>query len=168
MKFVYCAFCGSKAVEKEIGDEGMMPYCNTCQKPLFDLIQTSIITGVINENNEIVLLKQNYVSKDNMVLIAGHIKSGDNAEDTVLREVYEEVGLNPEGTEYIGSYYHARGDMLMLGFMTYAKKADLKLSGEVDEAVWCPFETALEKLRKGSIAYRLADEIIYKATHKLR
>ena len=28
MQFQYCPACGAKAIQKEIGDEGLMPYCD--------------------------------------------------------------------------------------------------------------------------------------------
>ena len=37
MKFTYCPHCGTKAIQKEIGDEGLMNYCPTCEIPLWDM-----------------------------------------------------------------------------------------------------------------------------------
>lgn len=52
---------GKKLVHKEIGDEGLMPYCNKCERPIFDLPYTCIITLVVNENGEAALIRQGYV-----------------------------------------------------------------------------------------------------------
>ena len=49
MKFTYCPDCGTKLIQKEIGDEGLMPYCENCKKPLFDMFSTCIIALVVNE-----------------------------------------------------------------------------------------------------------------------
>ena len=49
--------------------------------------------------------------------------------------------------------------MLMLGFWVTVKKADFVLSGEVDHAEWVPIDEALNKLREGSIAWQLVQEI---------
>ena len=35
MKFTYCPDCGTALTPKEIGDEGLVPYCTRCKKPLF-------------------------------------------------------------------------------------------------------------------------------------
>ena len=56
MHFTYCPHCGTKAILKEIGDEGFIPYCDACRTPLWDMFTTSIICAVINEENEIALL----------------------------------------------------------------------------------------------------------------
>lgn len=57
MKFQYCPHCGNKLVKKEIGDEGFIPFCENCDVPLWDMFTTSIIAAVVNEEDEIALLK---------------------------------------------------------------------------------------------------------------
>lgn len=64
MHFTYCPHCGEKLVQKEIGDEGKMPYCKNCEIPLWDSFTTCVICAVVNEQKEIALLRQNYVSAD--------------------------------------------------------------------------------------------------------
>lgn len=160
MRFIHCPFCGQKLTKKEIGDEGLIPFCDNCQTPLWDMFTTSVICAVVNEEEEIVLLRQNYVSTANHVCVAGIMKIGENAEDTVAREIKEEIGLDVEKVEYIRSYAYDKKEMLMLGFCAYAKKKPLVLSGEVDAAEWVPLGEALDKLREGSIAWQLVREVM--------
>ena len=94
MQFQYCPHCGKKAEMREIGDEGVIPYCAQCEVPLWDMFTTSIIAAVVNECGEVALLRQNYVSTTNHVCVAGVMKPGESAEDTVVREVGEELGLD--------------------------------------------------------------------------
>ena len=75
MRFVHCPYCGERLIKKEIGDEGLIPYCNRCQVPLWDMFTTSIICAVINEYNEIALLRQKYVSETKYVCVAGIMKA---------------------------------------------------------------------------------------------
>ena len=162
MKFIYCPDCGNKLVLKEIGDEGLVPFCQNCSRPFFDINYTCIITAAINEYKELALIKQAYVNTENYILVAGYIKSGENAEETVLREVSEELGLSCLSVSYIKSYYYKKREMLMLGFETRVKKADFNISGEVDEAKWFPLNKGLKMLRYESIAYTLLKDIINK------
>ena len=62
MRFAYCPHCGTKLTPRPIGDEGLVPYCDTCEKPLFDMFSTCIIVMVVNECEEVALLKQGYLS----------------------------------------------------------------------------------------------------------
>lgn len=160
MKFTYCPHCGKKLIMKEIGDEGMIPFCESCSIPLWDMFTTSIITAVINEYGEIALLRQNYVSTANYVCVAGIMKLNESAEDAVVREVKEEIGQDVEKLTFIGSYPYPKKEMLMLGFMSEVKKAEIVRSGEVDFAEWVPLKEAPGKLREGGIAWQLVNEII--------
>ena len=160
MRFRYCPYCGSYLVKKEIGDEGLIPFCEKCEIPLWDMFTTSIIAAVVNEQREIALLRQNYVSTTNHVCVAGVMKPGEPAEDTVVREIGEELGLRVKELKYIKSYPYEKKEMLMLGYRAVVEKDDFRLSGEVDSAEWVRFDDALGILREGSIAWQLAKTVI--------
>ena len=160
MKFTYCPFCGQKLELKEIGDEGLIPFCNSCSTPLWDMFTTSIITACVNQYDEVALIRQDYVSTANYVCVAGIMKLGESAEETVVREVKEELGLDVKSLTYIKSYPYDKKEMLMLGYKAVVDKADFKLSGEVDSARWVKFDEALGLLREGSIAWQLVNAAI--------
>ncbi|MBD5471580.1 MAG: NUDIX domain-containing protein [Lachnospiraceae bacterium] len=160
MHFKYCPHCGNKLIKKEIGDEGFIPFCENCDIPLWDMFTTSIIAAVVNEQNEVALLRQNYVSTSSYVCVAGIMKIGESAEDTVIREVKEELGLDVIDLEFIRSYPYEKKEMLMLGYKAVVKKSDFSISGEVDSAKWVKFENALSLLREGSIAWQLVKTVI--------
>ena len=160
MHFTYCPHCGKKLIGKEIGDEGIIPYCENCNIPLWDMFTTSIIAAVVNEDKEVALLRQNYVSTRNYVCVAGIMKIGESAEETVIREVKEEIGQNVESLKFIRSYPFEKKEMLMLGYKATVKKQNFNLSVEVDSAEWVKYENALELLREGSIAWQLVKTVI--------
>lgn len=160
MRFTFCPYCGSKLVLKEIGDEGLIPFCEPCSVPLWDVVTPSIICAVVNENREVALLRQNYVSSENYVCVAGIMKPGESAEDTAIREIEEEIGQKVDTLEFIQTYPYNKKDMLMIGFKATVAKRELTLSGEVDSARWFPYEEALSHLREGSIAWELVKQAI--------
>ncbi len=160
MRFTYCPHCGEKLIKKEIGDEGLVPYCENCRVPLWDMARTCVICAVVNEQNEIALIRQSYVSEVKYVCVAGVMTLGESAEETARREVREELGLEAEQLTYIRSYPYIEKELLMLGFKVCVQKADFTLSGEVDSARWVPFDEALSLLREGSIAWQLAKTVI--------
>ncbi len=160
MRFTYCPHCGTKLISKEIGDEGMIPYCEKCNIPLWDMFTTSIIAAVVNEYREVALLRQNYVSLTKYVCVAGIMKLGESAEETAIREIKEEIGQDVEKLKYVGSYPYEKKEMLMLGFKATVKKKDFKLSSEVDAVEWVRYENALSLLREGSIAWQLVKSVI--------
>lgn len=147
----YCSVCGDKLIEKEIGDEGLLPFCSTCNIPFFDEFKTCVLVVAVN-SNKVALLKQQYVS-DNWVLVAGYVKRGENAEETTKREVEEETGLDVKSVQYISSYYYKKRDILMLGFMVEVEGEEFGSSQEVDEIKWFAIEEANKYLREDSIGY---------------
>lgn len=155
MRFTYCPHCGKKLIKKEIGDEGLIPYCEGCRVPLWDMFTTCVICAVVNEENEVALLRQNYVSSTHYVCVAGVMKLGESAEETAIREIKEEIGLDVEKLEYIRSYPYEKKEMLMLGFKATVKKAAFVTSSEVDSVEWVKFEEAADKLRGSSIAWQV-------------
>lgn len=161
MRFQYCPDCGQKLVERPIGDEGDVPYCDRCKRPLFDMFSTCIIVLVVNRQGEAALLRQNYISSRYHNLISGYMKPGETAEETARREVKEEIGVDVEDLAITGTYWFGKKDMLMIGFIASAQKQDLVLSQEVDGAWWVPAEQAIGMVHpKGSVSYALLEEYL--------
>ena len=105
-------------------------------KELFLIVKTATylcgiclpqVLSVVNEYNEIALLRQNYVSATKYVCVAGIMKMGESAEETVIREVKEEIGQDVESLEFIKSYPYEKKEMLMLGYKATVKKKEFKL-----------------------------------------
>lgn len=160
MKFIHCPHCGEKLIPKNIGDEGLVPFCMTCDRPIFNIPYACTLTLVVNELDEVALIKQSYVSQTNYVLVAGYIKSGETAEETAAREAQEEIGVVPYQVQFLKSYYYEKRDMLMLGFVAFANKCNLSISLEVDAAEWVPSNEALTRLKEGSIALQLLQDYL--------
>lgn len=158
MEFQYCPHCGTKAVPREIGDEGLIPWCPACRLPLFPMFSTCIIAlAADDEAGEVALLRQNYISTQYHNLVSGYMKPGESAEECAAREVEEELGLKVSGLSMTGTYWFGKKDMLMVGFIARVHKQNFRLSGEVDQAVWVPPEKALTLLHPyPAISYRVA------------
>ena len=158
MHFSHCPNCGQKLASRVLGDEGLVPWCETCSRPWFDAFSTCIIAAVMNQKGE-VLLQRERRRPDREVLAAGFIKPGESAEDTARREIAEETGLTVTSMRYVASYPHMNGDMPMLGFAAQAE-GDLQPSdSEILSARWCTPEEAVAALREGSIAQQVVQAI---------
>lgn len=160
MDFTFCPQCGEKLRPRVCGDEGEVPYCESCKRPFFPFSYPCVICLCIAEDgSEIALIRQGYVS-ENYVNVAGYVKRGETPESTAVREVKEEIGLDAVSVIYVGSWYHVKSDNLMLGFECRVKKNELILSSEVDEAGWFTFEEARKLLRRDSIGMSLLEECL--------
>lgn len=103
MDYNFCTQCGKPLTYKLIGDEGEQKYCSDCNKFYFDNPASCVLVAIINENNQVLLLKQNYITTKNYTLCSGYLKKGDTLEETVAREVYEETGQRVISCEYVQS-----------------------------------------------------------------
>lgn len=165
MHYKYCPECGNQLIDKQAGDDGNVPYCEQCQQFWFDSFGSCVIVLVANEYNEIALLQQNYMSTEHMTFVSGYITPGENAEETVMREVEEEIGIKLECLEYAGTHWFAKKDLLMHGFIGYAKKKEFVLSSEVDDAIWVPALDIVDKIfpeRPGNTMFALYRQYLEK------
>ena len=158
MCFQYCPHCGTKSVLKEIGDEGLVPWCPACRQPLFPMFSTCIIALAVDELGEVALLRQGYISAQYHVLVSGYMKPGESAEECAAREIKEELGLEVSRLSITGTYWFEKKDMLMIGFVARVHKQDFHLSQEVDRAVWVTPEQALTMVHPGRAISRLVLE----------
>lgn len=160
MHFQYCPTCGQALVSRALGDDGLVPWCDTCNRPWFDSFSTCIIAAVCNKQGE-VLLQREKRRPEREVLVAGYIQPGESAEEAVLREVQEETSFQGDSVEYISSTTHLGGEQLMLGFLVHAEGAP-GASKEILSARWVKPEEAVQTLREGSIGQALVKELVRK------
>ncbi|MDE5653987.1 MAG: NUDIX domain-containing protein [Clostridia bacterium] len=161
MRFTYCPDCGKKLITKPIGDEGNIPYCEDCQRPLFDMFSSCVIVLVTDGKGQVVLLNQNYISTKYFNLVSGYIKPKETAETTAYREVKEEVGLDLTSLQFVGTYWFDKKEQLMIGFIGKTDTKELTLSGEVDGAQWVDAKQALSMVHpKGSVSYALIEHLL--------
>ncbi len=156
MRYIFCPLCGIKLIDKTAGDDGEVPFCKQCNKYWFDTFSSCSIVLVANQYNEIALLRQLYMSDSFSSFVSGYITPGENAEETAIREVKEELGIDIEKLEYAGTYWFNSKDILMHGFIGFTSKCDFTLSSEVDSAEWVPALKAPETMfpdRAGNAMY---------------
>ena len=101
----YCSECGTKLILKECGIDGEVPYCPTCKQFRFPVFNSAISTIIFNPTKDKILLIKQY-GKDFNVLVAGYITKGENAKETLIREIKEEVSLNVVEYTYNDNEYY--------------------------------------------------------------
>lgn len=158
MRHTFCPDCGKHLTSRSIGDEGLVPWCDACQRPWFDAFSTCIIAAVMNAEGQ-VLLQRETRRPDREVLVAGYIKPAESAEDAARREIAEETGLTVTALRYVASYPHMDGTQLMLGFAATAEGDAHAASSEVVSSRWCTPDEAVASLREGSIAQQVVTAI---------
>jgi NAD+ diphosphatase len=159
MVFEYCPKCGEKLDKKEIGDEGLVPFCVSCDRVYFNFSYPCVLCLVVDENDNAVLTRER--ADGYYGGVAGFIQEGETIENAAIREVEEEVGLiiDIDELKFVKSYGYS--DRLMMGFICMAKNSELKISEkELYAAEWIPINDAANLVRQGSVIRQLINEYI--------
>ena len=76
MFFKYCADCGHKLEDIKCVDDDCK-ICPSCKKKYGSSSFPVVEVLVVNEYNEVLLLKQNYISKTKWTVVSGYMVDGD-------------------------------------------------------------------------------------------
>lgn len=99
----HCFECGTALIEKEMEEEGIVPYCPKCQQYRFPMYNVAVSMIVVDEETGKILLIQQY-GKPSYILVAGYVNRGEAEEHAVVREVREETGLEVEHLRFNRTY----------------------------------------------------------------
>ncbi|MBO5114308.1 MAG: NAD(+) diphosphatase [Lachnospiraceae bacterium] len=130
----FCGRCGQKLLPDH---KERMLFCPDCRNMVYPRISPAVIVGIIN-GDQILMSKYAGRSYTNYALIAGFTEIGECAEQTVAREVMEEVGLKVKNIRYYKSQPWAFSGSLLMGFFCDLDGSDqIKLdTSELAEAGW--------------------------------
>lgn len=132
----FCSRCGG--VMKR-GSEERSLICDNCGKTVYPSIAPCVIVA-LTDRDRILLTKysREHSRYANYALIAGYTEVGETFEDTVRREVYEEVGLKVKNITYYKNQPWSFSDTLLMGFFAEVDGSDeiVKDERELSEAVW--------------------------------
>ena len=107
-----CGKCGAYTKQSEI--ERMLE-CPACQAIYYPRISPAVIVGVTDGSR---LLLTRYANRPvaSFALIAGFCEIGESVEDTVRREVMEEVGIRVKNIRFYKSQPWGFSSSLLMGF----------------------------------------------------
>lgn len=130
----YCGRCGSTT---ELKQEERAIVCPGCKLVTYPKIAPAVIVA-ITCNNKILLAKGKNYKGDFYALIAGYVDIGESIEETVVREVKEEVGLDIKNLKYFKSQPWPFSSSIMLGFTAEADEEQQIIidEKEIAEAGW--------------------------------
>jgi NAD+ diphosphatase len=146
----YCGSCGTKNLN---APDELARLCPTCGRREYPRISPAVITIIINEKNEALLAHNNKFAERVYSLIAGFNEAGESLEDTVAREIREEVGLEVRDIRYVASQPWPFPNSLMLGFTARYASGDIRPDGiEIEDAKWFTPDTLPQLPGGGSVS----------------
>lgn len=108
----YCGRCGRPTIHD---NKERMVKCQVCGNMVFPKISPAVIVAV-TDNDRVLLTKYAGRTYKNYALVAGFNEAGETIEQTVRREVMEEVGLKVKNLKYYKSQPWGLSGSLLSGF----------------------------------------------------
>lgn len=129
----FCGRCGKKTLHDKVL---RMKRCE-CGNMIFPKIAPAVIVGV-TKGDKILMTKYKGRAYTRYALIAGFVEIGEDAEQTVRREVMEEAGIKVKDIRYYKSQPWGFDSNLLLGYFCEADGDDeiVRDDDELSEAIW--------------------------------
>lgn len=158
-------FCGKCGEQMAHSDQERVLICPDCGNRVYPGISPAVIIGVTRGDD---ILVTRYADREykGVALLAGFCEIGESGEDTVCREVMEEVGLKVKNIRYYASQPWGIDSNLLIGYFAEVDgSTEIHMDvRELKEAVWMPRKelkpaknvmsltmTMIEAFRKGEI-----------------
>ena len=114
--------------------------CPASSKIIYPAIAPCVL-AMVTKGNEILLARNNLFPEGLFSVLAGFVEVSESAEDTVKREVLEEVNLKVTNLKYFGSQPWPFPSQLMLGFSCEYESGEIKVDEkEIAEANWYRYD----------------------------
>jgi NAD+ diphosphatase len=153
----FCGRCGQLTVLVP-GERARR--CPACRTPFYPRIAPAVIV-LITRGDSMLLARNANFPEPFFSTLAGFVDIGESLEDTVLREVKEEVGVDVKNLRYFGSQPWPFGRSLMLGFTAEYAGGDIHVDGqEIAEAAWFTPDNLPRIPPRLSIARQLIDAFL--------
>ena len=153
-------FCGQCGAPTQRSDSDRSLKCAECNLPFYPRLSPSI-TVLITRGADLLLAKNAQARGNFYSTIAGFVEPGETIEETVHREVREEVGVQVSNVTYFGSQSWPFPNSLMLGFHAeYAGGEIVLQEEEIADAQWFHYNELPNRPPRVSISGWLIDDYI--------
>jgi len=120
----FCGQCGERmfSITWEVAKQ-----CKGCGFRAYPRLSPAVIMAIVKDGE--VLLAQNKRNVGGAFsILAGFVEAGETLEQTVVREVFEEVGLSINNIRYFGSQPWPFPHNMMVGFIVDYAGGEIKLA----------------------------------------
>ena len=129
----FCGRCGEN-LQNHATDRAM--HCEPCASIIYPRISPCIIT-LVTRGEEMLLARNANFPIEMYSTLAGFIEAGETAEECLVREVKEEVGVEVDEVRYFRSQSWPFPNQLMLGFFAEYRSGEIVCEDqEIAEAYW--------------------------------
>ena len=153
----FCGRCGT-ATELLPGERARQ--CPACGLRAYPRISPAIIV-LVTRDEQLLLTRGHGFPEGFYGVLAGFVEAGESLEETLVREVEEEVGIAVRDIRYFGSQPWPYPHQLMIGFTARWAAGEIRVDPkELADAGWFTRETLPQIPPRLSIARRLIDAFL--------
>jgi NAD+ diphosphatase len=157
----FCGRCGTPTVRDPVE---RCVRCPKCELTAYPRISPAIIV-LVRRGAEALLAHSGRVSTGFYSTLAGFVEPGESLEETLRREVREEVGIEISDLRYFGSQPWPFPHSLMVGFVAQHAGGEIVVDGdEIKDARWFRADELPLVPPKLSIARKLIDAWVSEVT----
>jgi NAD+ diphosphatase len=153
-------FCGRCGTETEFGSEPLAKTCPRCGMTFYPRLSPAAIV-LIRYGDRVLLARAPGFPPGMYSVLAGFVEPGESLEETINREIREEVGVKVKNVQYFGSQPWPFPNSLMIGFTAdYAGGELRKEPEEIEDAGWYSVDDLPALPPRVSIARALIDQFV--------
>ncbi len=150
----FCGHCATPTIQLPSDHAKRCPKCELRQYPRL----SPAVIMLVYRGKEILLARAPRFRNGMYSVLAGFVEPGESLEETVAREVREEVGIEVKNIRYFGSQPWPFPNSLMVGFTAEYASGTLTLEpAEIEAAAWFTKDNLPSVPGKLSIARKLID-----------
>ncbi|MFK7831481.1 MAG: NAD(+) diphosphatase [Congregibacter sp.] len=129
-------FCGRCGTAMRVATHERALSCEPCDTLLYPRIAPCVIV-LVTRGPELLLARNAKFPRPMYSTLAGFIEAGENVEETLRREVREEVSVDVGNIQYFGSQAWPFPNQLMLGYFAEYQSGEVTPDNdEIAEAGW--------------------------------
>jgi NAD+ diphosphatase len=130
------AFCGRCGASTRPHERELARVCPSCAAHFYPRIAPAVIV-LVERDGCVLLARRAGLERPFFSVLAGFVEPGETLEETVRREVLEEVGIEVDGVRYFGSQPWPFPSQLMIGFTARHAAGEIRVDEvELAEAHW--------------------------------
>lgn len=155
-------FCGRCGAPMAYGVGEHLKLCPECDNRCYPRISPAVIVAV-TKGDKLLLAHNRRHPKGWYTVLAGFVEAGETFEETISREIREEVGIEVKNIRYFGSQPWAFPNSLMIGFTCEWASGDFVFDDDdIEIADWYSADNLPPHPNPPSIAAHLIQDFVTK------
>jgi len=126
----YCPLCRARLEEGERGGAARA----VCAAPDCGFVHwdnpVPVVAAIVEHAGDVILVRTHGAPEHWFALVAGFVERGESAEQAVLREVREEIGIEARIREFVGAYPFELRIQLLLVYHVHALESEIALGAD--------------------------------------